>query len=38
SQNSWNLIFDASVAKGAYAMKSQEAFALVTRLHPPPAE
>ncbi|RVB78248.1 MULTISPECIES: RES domain-containing protein [unclassified Mesorhizobium] len=38
SQNGWNLIFDASVAKGAYAMKIQEAFALDTRLHPPPAK
>ncbi|TIX20557.1 MAG: RES domain-containing protein, partial [Mesorhizobium sp.] len=38
SQYSWNLIFDASVAKGAYEMKNQEAFALDTRLHPPPAK
>lgn len=35
SQHSWNLIFDASGAKGRYHLKLQEAFALDTRLHPP---
>jgi RES domain-containing protein len=35
STHSWNLIFVASVAAGAYALKFQEAFALDTRLHPP---
>ncbi|MGX5851742.1 RES family NAD+ phosphorylase [Mesorhizobium sp. PL10] len=35
SSYSWNLIFVASVAAGAYALKLQEAFALDTRLHPP---
>ena len=36
STHSWNLIFDADVAKTLYAKKSQEDFALDTRLHPPP--
>ena len=35
SSHSWNLIFIGSNAAGAYSMKSQEAFALDTRLHPP---
>jgi RES domain-containing protein len=35
STHSWNIIFVATNAAGAYAMKSQERFALDTRLHPP---
>jgi RES domain-containing protein len=35
STRSWNLIFVASVAAGAYALRLQERFALDTRLHPP---
>lgn len=35
SRYSWNLIFTASAAAGAYQLKSQEPFALDTRLHPP---
>jgi len=35
SKHSWNLIFVSSTASGAYAVKSQERFALDTRLHPP---
>ncbi len=35
SPNSWNVIFDSSVAAGAYARRSQERFALDTRLNPP---
>jgi RES domain-containing protein len=35
SLHSWNLVFVASVATGAYALKLQEPFALDTRLHPP---
>jgi RES domain-containing protein len=35
STSSWNLIFVASTAAGAYAVKSQKPFALDTRLHPP---
>jgi RES domain-containing protein len=35
SNHSWNLIFIGSNATGAYSMKSQEAFALDARLHPP---
>lgn len=35
SRHSWNLIFLAGGATGAYALKFQEAFALDTRLHPP---
>ena len=35
SKHSWNLIFVGSRAAGAYALKSQERFALDTRLHPP---
>lgn len=34
SNHSWNLIFVATTATGAYAVKSQEPFALDTRLHP----
>jgi RES domain-containing protein len=34
STHSWNLIFVASVAVGIYALRSQEPFALDTRLHP----
>ena len=35
STKSWNLIFVGSKAAGAYALRSQEALALDTRLHPP---
>jgi RES domain-containing protein len=35
STHSWNLIFVGASAAGAYALRSQEAFALDTRLHPP---
>ncbi|QDF41568.1 RES domain-containing protein [Bradyrhizobium symbiodeficiens] len=35
STASWNLIFTASNAAGSYSMRSQEPFALDTRLHPP---
>ncbi|RWI30821.1 MAG: RES domain-containing protein [Mesorhizobium sp.] len=35
SSHSWNFVFVASVAAGAYALKLQELFALDTRLHPP---
>ncbi len=35
STQSWNLIFDSTVADGAYTRRSQEPFALDTRLHPP---
>ncbi|QIP06295.1 RES family NAD+ phosphorylase [Bradyrhizobium symbiodeficiens] len=35
STASWNLIFIASNAAGSYSMRSQEPFALDTRLHPP---
>jgi RES domain-containing protein len=34
SRHSWNVIFVATVASGAYAVRMQEAFALDTRLHP----
>lgn len=37
STHSWNLVFVASAVTGAYALKFQEAFALDTRLRPPPA-
>ena len=37
STHSWNLIFVGQAAMGAYILKSQEAFALDTRLHPPPS-
>jgi RES domain-containing protein len=36
STNSWNLIFVAAIAARAYVQRSQEPFALDTRLHPPP--
>ena len=35
STHSWNLIFVGVSAAGAYAVRSQESFALDTRLHPP---
>jgi RES domain-containing protein len=35
STHSWNLIFVNMVAAGAYRLRSQEPFALDTRLHPP---
>lgn len=35
STASWNLIFIASKAAGSYRMRSQDPFALDTRLHPP---
>ena len=35
SVHSWNLIFVASAAAGAYSVKMQEKFALDPRLHPP---
>jgi RES domain-containing protein len=35
SNHSWNLIFVGAIAAGAYALRSQERFALDTRLHPP---
>ena len=35
STHSWNLIFIGAMAAGAYALRSQEPFALDTRLHPP---
>lgn len=35
STASWNLIFIAANAAGSYRMKSQDPFALNTRLHPP---
>jgi len=34
STHSWNLLFVASAAAGSYALRSQEPFALDTRLHP----
>lgn len=37
SPNSWNLLFVASMAKGRYVLRSQERFALDTRLNPPQA-
>lgn len=36
SPNSWNLVFTALRANGAYTLRAQEAFALDTRLHPAP--
>jgi RES domain-containing protein len=36
STASWNLIFVGSKAAGAYSIRSQDPFALDTRLHPPP--
>ena len=35
STHSWNVIFVAATATGAYTMRLQERFALDTRLHPP---
>ena len=35
SRHSWNLVFVASRAQGAYQLNGQERFALDTRLHPP---
>jgi RES domain-containing protein len=35
STHSWNLVFVGTAAAGAYALRSQERFALDTRLHPP---
>jgi RES domain-containing protein len=35
STHSWNVVFVAATAAGAYAIRSQERFALDTRLHPP---
>lgn len=35
STHSWNLMFVAAAAAGAYMMRLQENFALDTRLHPP---
>jgi RES domain-containing protein len=37
SSHSWNLIFVAAAAAGAYDVRLQEPFALDTRLHPPVA-
>jgi RES domain-containing protein len=36
SSYSWNLVFEPRRAAGAYAHRSQERFALDTRLHQPP--
>ena len=36
SARSWNLVFTAARASGAYALRSRERFALDTRLHPAP--
>lgn len=36
SAHSWNIVFVAASATGAYALRLQEDFALDTRLHPPP--
>ena len=35
STHSWNAVFVAATAAGAFAVRLQEAFALDTRLHPP---
>ena len=35
STASWNVIFIAATAAGSYKMRSQNSFALDTRLHPP---
>ena len=37
SAHSWNLIFISATAAGAYALRTQQAFALDTLLHPPTA-
>ncbi|MGH8492187.1 MAG: RES family NAD+ phosphorylase [Moraxellaceae bacterium] len=36
STGSWNLLFNPERARGKYSLYQQEAFALDTRLHPPP--
>jgi RES domain-containing protein len=36
SARSWNLVFIHAMAAGAYTLRSQERFALDTRLHPAP--
>lgn len=36
SAHSWNLMFVGATAAGAYVLRSQDPFALDTRLHPPP--
>lgn len=36
SARSWNVVYTAATAAGAYALRSQERFALDTRLHPAP--
>ena len=38
STRSWNLIFDPLAAGGAFRQRTQERFALDTRLHPPTTE
>jgi RES domain-containing protein len=38
STHSWNLIFVAAAATGAYCLRFQEPFALDTRLHPPASQ
>ena len=35
SMHSWNVIFVSAAAAGAYVLRTQEVFALDTRLHPP---
>jgi RES domain-containing protein len=35
SSHSWNMVFDPALAADAYVCRSQERFALDTRLHPP---
>jgi len=35
SRHSWNLVFNPAVAQGRYSRRSQERFALDTRLNPP---
>lgn len=35
STHSWNVVFVAAAASGAYSLRLQEPFALDTRLHPP---
>jgi RES domain-containing protein len=35
SRHSWNLMFVAAAATGGYSLRSQEAFSLDPRLHPP---
>jgi RES domain-containing protein len=35
STHSWNVIFVAAIAASAYTLRTQEDFALDTRLHPP---